>query len=115
MKAQEKKITGIKDIVDFRFLDSSFEATIDDVIGMTHRKIILDYDIWIQYFIMGLGAYAILKGTEGVIGLTVESCGNGIKNQTKSCNCEPPPPPVAPPIGPLVELAPPTEGEISAL
>ena len=55
MKAQEKKITGIKDIVDFRFLDSSFEATIDDVIGMTHRKIILDYDIWIQYFIMGLG------------------------------------------------------------
>jgi len=52
LKAQEKKITGIKDIVDFRFLDSSFEATIDDVIGMTHRKIILDHDIWTQYFII---------------------------------------------------------------
>ena len=48
LKAQEKKITGIIDIVDFRFLDSSFEATIDDVIGMTHRKIILDHDIWTQ-------------------------------------------------------------------
>ena len=56
-----------------------------------------------------------VKGTEGVIGLTVESCGNGIKSQTKSCNCEPPPPPVAPPIGPLVELAPLTKGEILAL
>ena len=52
------------------------------------------------------------KGTEGVIGLTVESCGNGIKNQTQWCKCEPPPPPIAPPVGPLVELAPPTKGKI---
>jgi len=54
LKAQEKKITGIKDIVDFRFLDSSFEVIIDDVIGMTHQKIILDLDIWNQYFIITL-------------------------------------------------------------
>ena len=31
--------------VDFRFSDSSFEATMNDVIGMTHRKMILDHDI----------------------------------------------------------------------
>ena len=36
--------------VDFRFSDSSFEATMDDVIGMTHRKMILDHDIWNQLF-----------------------------------------------------------------
>ena len=48
----EKKITRTKDIVDFRFLDSTFEATFDDVIGMTHRKIILDQDIWNQFFII---------------------------------------------------------------
>ena len=51
-KTQEKKITRTKDIVDFRFLNFSFEATIDDVIGMTHRKIILDQDIWNQFFII---------------------------------------------------------------
>lgn len=56
-----------------------------------------------------------LEGTEGVIGLTVESCGNGIRNQTQTCQCYPPPPPVAPPTGPLVELAAPIKGEIIAL
>ena len=40
-----KEITRTKDLVDFRFSDSSFEATMDDVIGMTHRKMILDHDI----------------------------------------------------------------------
>ena len=45
--------SGIKNIVDFRFQDSSFEATIDDVMDMTHQKIILDY-IWNQYFIIRL-------------------------------------------------------------
>ena len=54
-KTQEKEITRTKDLVDFRFLDSSFEALIDDVIGMTHRKIISDLDIWNQYFIITLG------------------------------------------------------------
>ena len=44
-KTQEKEITRTKDLVDFRFLDSSFEDTMDDVIGMTHRKMILDHDI----------------------------------------------------------------------
>jgi len=44
-KTQEKEITRTKDLVDFRFSDSSFEATMDDVIGMTHRKMILDHDI----------------------------------------------------------------------
>ena len=53
-KTQEKEITRTKDLVDFRFLDSSFEALIDDVIGMTHRKIISDLDIWNQYFIITL-------------------------------------------------------------
>ena len=53
-KTQEKEITMTKDLVDFRFLDSSFEAFIDDVIGMTHRKLILDLDIWNQYFIITL-------------------------------------------------------------
>ena len=54
-----------------------------------------------------------VKGTNGVIGLTVESCGNGIRNQTQSCECEtPPPPPIAPPVGPLVELKPPTNGKV---
>ena len=53
-KTQEKEITRTKDLVDFRFLDSSFEALIDDVIGMTHRKIISDLDILNQYFIITL-------------------------------------------------------------
>ena len=53
-KTQEKEITRTKDLVDFRFLDSSFEALIDDVIGMTHRKIISDLEIWNQYFIITL-------------------------------------------------------------
>ena len=56
-----------------------------------------------------------VEGTEGVIGLTVESCGNGIRNQTQTCQCYPPPPPVAPPTGPLVELAAPIKGKIIAL
>ena len=51
-KTQEKKITRTKDIVNFRFLNFSFEATIDDVISMTHQEIILDHDIWNQYFIL---------------------------------------------------------------
>ena len=34
-KTQEKKIARTKDFVDFPFLYSSFEALIDDVIGMT--------------------------------------------------------------------------------
>ena len=51
-KTQKKKLTRTKHIVDFQFLDSPFEATIDDVIGMTHRKIILNHDIWNQYFII---------------------------------------------------------------
>ena len=45
LKNQHKKIIEIKDIVDFWFLDSSIEATVDDVIGMTHRKIILFHNI----------------------------------------------------------------------
>ena len=44
-KTQEKEITRTKNLVDFRFLESSFVATMDDVIGMTHRKMILDHDI----------------------------------------------------------------------
>ena len=44
-KTQEKEITRTKDLVDFRFLNSYFEATMDDVIGMTHRKMILYHDI----------------------------------------------------------------------
>ena len=53
-KTQEKEITRKKDLIDFRFLKSSFEALIDDVIGMTHQKIISDLDIWSQYFIITL-------------------------------------------------------------
>ena len=53
-KTQEKEITRTKDLIDFQFLDSFFEALIDDVIGMTHQKIISDLDIWNQYFIITL-------------------------------------------------------------
>ena len=53
-KTQEKKLTRTKHIVDFQFLDSPFEATIDDVIGMTHQKIISDQGIWNLYFIITL-------------------------------------------------------------
>ena len=62
-----------------------------------------------------IGVSNYVKGTEGVIGLTVENCGNGVRNQTQSCKCEPPPPPVAPPVGPSAELKPPNNGKILGL